>query len=86
MRRSVLILLAYLWTFGVTHLGTMVVLSISILVGSMTIENAFVGASSLGLVAAAFTHVLYDFRSGMTSPATAQFELKHDWLSSPACL
>lgn len=78
MRRSVLILLAYLWTFGVSHLATMAVLSISILIGAMTIENAFVGASFLGLVVAAFTHVLYDFRGGIASRATTQFELKHE--------
>ena len=78
MRRSVLILLAYLWTFGVTHLGTMAVLSISILIGAMTIENAFVGASFIGCVVAAFTHILYDFRSGAASQAPTQFELKHE--------
>lgn len=63
VRRTGLILLAYIWTFGATHLSTMAVLSISILVGSMTIENAFVGASFLGFVVAAFTHILYDFRN-----------------------
>ena len=78
MRRPMLIVLAYLWTFGVTHLSTMAVLSISILVGSMTIENAFVGASFIGFVVAAFTHVLYDFRGGIASRATTQFELKHE--------
>ena len=55
-------LLTYLWTFAVTHLGTMAVFSISILIGSMSIESAFVGACFIGCVVAAFTHVLYDFR------------------------
>ena len=78
MHRPVLILLAYLWTFGVTHLSAMAVLSISILVGSMTIENAFVGASFLGCVVSAFTHILYDFRSGAASQASTRFELKNE--------
>ena len=78
MRRSALILLAYLWTFGVTHLVTMAVLSIPIWIVSMTIEDAFVGASFIGCVVSAFTHILYDFRSGVASKATTRFELKNE--------
>ena len=78
MRRSVFILLAYLWTFGVTHLMTMVTLSISVLIDSMTIEKAFVGACFLGCVVAAFTHVLYDFRNSTGSQASTRFILKNE--------
>ena len=78
MRRSVFILLAYLWTFGVTHLMTMVALSISVLIDSMTIENALVGACFLGCVVVAFTHVLYDFRNSTASQASTRFVLKNE--------
>ena len=55
-------LLARIWMFGITQLGSLVIMCPSIALAKLSIEDAYVGATFLAVVAAVMpAHLRWDF-------------------------